>query len=92
MLDQIVAGLVLLVVAGLVVALYLADRRVDKLRLAAAKADAEAHDKIYEHDKAKLDEVINELDQKRQEHLRDLNLLKHAEWRPSDGPGRPTKL
>lgn len=92
MLDQIVAGLVLLVVAVLIIALYLADRRADKLRAAALKAEMDAGDKVYQENQQKLTEAIDELEQQRQEHLHNLDLLKHAEWRPGDGPRLPDKL
>lgn len=92
MIDQIVALLVFGVVGFLIIALYLSDRRADKLRAAAAKAEFDAHDKAFQANKQKLDEVISELDEKRKEHLHNLDLLKHAEWRPGDGPGRPRSL
>lgn len=93
MVEQLVAILVLGIFGGLAIALYLAEKHLTTMRQKAIKDESAATDHSFEENKAKLNEVLSELEQKRQEELHNLDLLKHAIWRPGcDGPRRPHDL
>lgn len=86
--DQIVAIIALLTFGGLVLALYVSERRWANLRNKAEKDSQEAMRQEFEKNQAQLDEVLNNVDKRRQEDLDNLNHLKHAVWSDSYGQRR----
>jgi FtsZ-interacting cell division protein ZipA len=86
--DAIVATITVAIIGALVVALKLSESRRAKAETDALKAGTKAEQDAYADNQKKLDEVISEAEQKRQESLHNLDLLKHAVWRPSGDYGR----
>lgn len=86
--DQVVAVIAFLTFGGLVLALYVSERRSAKLRNQAERDSQQALRQEFEKNQAALDEVISNVDKRRQEDLDNLNHLKHAVWSDSYGSRR----